>query len=116
MAQVPGARGFNNHMGSALTVDEDAMARLFAATRAHNLYFLDSLTAADSVAGRQAEYAGITALSRDIFIDHVNDADAIADLVEEFRDSYAVRAVGVGAASHMLLLIRGGGDRADRQP
>lgn len=105
MARVPGARGFNNHMGSALTVDEDAMARLFAATRAHDLYFLDSLTAGNSVAGRQAEYAGITALSRDIFIDHVNEAGAIADQLRTIEAHALERghAVAIGHPRELTL-------------
>lgn len=77
MAQVPGARGFNNHMGSALTVDEAAMMTLFSEAEAFDLYFLDSVTAPGSIAAQIANNNGIEAASRDIFIDHINNIEAI---------------------------------------
>jgi hypothetical protein len=77
MAQVPGARGFNNHMGSALTLDEVAMTTLFSEAEALDLYFLDSVTAPRSIAARIANNHGIETASRDIFIDHINNIEAI---------------------------------------
>lgn len=77
VSRVPGARGFNNHMGSALTVDEAAMDVLFAEAEAFGLYFLDSLTAPRSAAARIANNHGLETASRDIFIDHINEIEAI---------------------------------------
>lgn len=77
VSRVPGARGFNNHMGSALTVDEAAMTTLFSEAEAFGLYFLDSVTAPRSIAARIADNHGIETASRDIFIDHINNIEAI---------------------------------------
>lgn len=77
MTQVPGARGFNNHMGSALTLDEAAMTTLFSEAVASDLYFLDSVTAPRSIAARVADSYGVEVASRDIFIDHINNIEAI---------------------------------------
>ena len=75
--QVPGADGFNNHMGSALTSDPVAMDIVFAAASGLDLYFLDSMTHPASIAHQYAENYGLTALSRDIFIDHINAPQVI---------------------------------------
>lgn len=64
-------------MGSALTADAAAMEAVFAVACGNGLYFLDSLTAPRSAARQSAISHGLTARSRDIFIDHVNDAEAI---------------------------------------
>jgi len=72
LSRVPGAAGFNNHMGSRMTADPSAMARLFAALDGHQdaLIFVDSLTHPASVAREAALGAGFAALDRDIFLDH----------------------------------------------
>lgn len=98
MAQVPGARGFNNHMGSALTVDEAAMTTLFSEAEAFDLYFLDSVTAPHSIAAEISNRLGIQALSRDIFIDHINNIEAIeAQLrVIEHQADQAGHVIAIG--------------------
>lgn len=72
LSRVPGASGFNNHMGSRMTADPDAMARLFSALdgRQGELIFVDSLTHPASVAKETALGAGFSALDRDVFLDH----------------------------------------------
>lgn len=65
-----GYEGINNHMGSRLTQDKDAMARLMQILKARGLYFVDSKTIDTSVAARQAAAAGIPYAERDVFLDH----------------------------------------------
>lgn len=79
LARVPGAIGVNNHMGSVLTTDQDAMDRLMRELRAAAtpLLFLDSRTTADSVAFDAASRAGVATARRDVFLDHDLDAAAI---------------------------------------
>ncbi|MDZ7829106.1 MAG: divergent polysaccharide deacetylase family protein [Halofilum sp. (in: g-proteobacteria)] len=78
LARVPGAIGVNNHMGSVLTTDRDAMDRLMHELRAAPtpLLFLDSRTTADSVAFDAADRAGVATTRRDVFLD--NDLDPAA--------------------------------------
>lgn len=78
LAQVPGATGLNNHMGSALTADRHAMRSILEPVAGTGLVFLDSVTSPRSQAHAAARDHAIPALSRDIFIDHDNDPDAIA--------------------------------------
>ncbi len=72
LSRVPGASGFNNHMGSRMTADPEAMIRLFSALdgRQDELIFVDSLTHPASVARETALEAGFSALDRDVFLDH----------------------------------------------
>ena len=66
-----GYEGINNHMGSRLTQDSGAMARLMPKLAARNLYFLDSKTVATSVGARAAAQGGVRHAERDVFLDHV---------------------------------------------
>lgn len=79
LARAPGAVGFNNHMGSRMTADRTAMDAVFAAMdeRWAGLVFVDSLTHPRSEAAAAADAAGLTALKRDVFLDHVRDPAAI---------------------------------------
>ncbi|WP_207060842.1 divergent polysaccharide deacetylase family protein [Motiliproteus sp. SC1-56] len=67
---VPQALGLNNHMGSLLTTLEPQMAWVMEELARRGLFFLDSRTAADSVAWRVARDRGIPYLQRDVFLDH----------------------------------------------
>jgi polysaccharide deacetylase 2 family uncharacterized protein YibQ len=62
--------GVNNHMGSLLTTDPERMAILMAELRQRGLLFLDSRTAPDSVAAREAERSDVPFAKRDVFIDN----------------------------------------------
>ena len=91
-ARVPGAIGFNNHMGSAFTADADAMRSALAPLADSDLIFLDSLTSGRSRAGWIAGEIGLTSLRRDIFIDH--DADQVSAML----DAVVVEAQSNGSA------------------
>ena len=71
LAQVPGAVGINNHMGSRFTADPRAMRVALAAVAGRDPLFLDSLTTGESRGRAVAEGLGLRALQRDIFLDHV---------------------------------------------
>jgi polysaccharide deacetylase 2 family uncharacterized protein YibQ len=76
-AILPGARGINNHMGSALTAAPQPMRRLMAVLRQRHLYFVDSRTSAATVAERTARETGLAAGRRDIFLDNQRDPHRI---------------------------------------
>ncbi len=81
-ANVPWAVGLNNHTGSALTQDRQAMARLMRELRSLGLYFLDSRTTPLTVAERTAKQWRVPVLKRDVFLD--NELDT-ASLQRAFR-------------------------------
>lgn len=69
LRSVPHARGLNNHMGSRLTADPEAMRLLMQELARRRLYFLDSRTTRDSVALTQARAAHVPCLERHVFLD-----------------------------------------------
>ena len=71
MGSFDGYVGINNHMGSRLTQDKEAMARLMNILATKNLFFVDSKTIQSSVAAQEAAKAGVKYAERDIFLDHV---------------------------------------------
>lgn len=100
LAAVPGISGVNNHMGSALTRDPVTMGWLMEALarKPNALYFVDSVTTDHSVAKKVADAHRVPALSRDVFLDHVNSEVNIREQFELLisiakRRGYAV-AIG----------------------
>ena len=78
-----GYSGVNNHMGSKLTQDHAAMAKLMARLKEKGLYFIDSKTIGTSVAAFEAAQAGIPYNSRDVFLDHQDTAEFVADALRK---------------------------------
>ena len=78
---VPGIVGVNNHMGSRLTEDREKMKLVMRALAGTGLFFIDSRTINDTVAGREAAAAGIPVLQRDVFLDNRPEVKAILEQV-----------------------------------
>ncbi len=75
---IPHIRGVNNHMGSLLTQRIQPMRWVMEALQKNpRLFFVDSRTSPDTVAGKAAVQNGIPTLARDIFLDHVQDPTTI---------------------------------------
>jgi uncharacterized protein len=96
---VPGAIGVNNHEGSALTENREAMKFLMAELKARNLFFLDSLTNPKSVAYATAKEFGMKAARRDVFLD--NDSDHAASIRKQLDELVEIarthgKAIGIG--------------------
>jgi polysaccharide deacetylase 2 family uncharacterized protein YibQ len=83
LARVPGAVGVNNHMGSRLTADREAMRALMPELGRRDLLFLDSRTTAETVAEQSAREFGVRVASRHVFLDHDPDPHAIEAALEE---------------------------------
>jgi len=94
LADVPGASGINNHMGSRASADRATMDAILAVAREHRLFFLDSRTTAFSVAAEEAGRLGVPCVSRAVFLDDVADEGAVAS---QF-DRAAEEALSGGAA------------------
>lgn len=79
LASVPHVTGVNTHMGSLLTRHPGHMRWLMSAITGNGaLFFVDSFTAAESVALAFAHESGVAAARRDVFLDADPDLDAIA--------------------------------------
>ena len=98
LKQVPFARGINNHMGSALTQEPEAMHWLMQSVKKHRLFFIDSRTTHMTVASKIAEQQNILSASRDIFLDNERNTFAIDQqfrkLIYLARQKHTAIAIG----------------------
>lgn len=76
---VPYAKGVNNHMGSLLTRHPGHMAWLMETLSLKNekLYFVDSRTTSQTIAGQIAREHYVPSIARDVFLDHTQNEDDI---------------------------------------
>ncbi|QQZ44708.1 divergent polysaccharide deacetylase family protein [Pseudomonas sp. SK3(2021)] len=74
---VPYTSGINNHMGSRMTSQPQAMAWLMAELQRRHKFFVDSRTSAKTVAAAEAQKIGLASVSRDVFLDDERTEDAI---------------------------------------
>jgi polysaccharide deacetylase 2 family uncharacterized protein YibQ len=99
LASVPGAVGVNNHEGSLLTENKEAMKFLMAELKARDLLFLDSVTTARSLGFATAKEFGLRTTRRDVFLD--NESTNPESIRRQFDELARIarehgRAVGIG--------------------
>jgi len=76
---IDGAVGLNNHMGSAITTDEDKLGAVFDVLKEEGLLFIDSVTVPDTVSKKLGSEKGVAVLERDIFLDSTDDVETIKE-------------------------------------
>lgn len=90
--------GINNHMGSKVTADADAMDAVMRVLKARHMFFLDSLTTETSAAREAAAKAGVPYIKRDLFLDHYPDEAAVLQALRtlEARAAKQGHAIAIG--------------------
>ncbi|MDG1066285.1 MAG: divergent polysaccharide deacetylase family protein [Luminiphilus sp.] len=83
LQSVPGAAGMNNHMGSALTTNREAMDALMSELAAQDMFFIDSRTTAETVARDAAKARGVPSASRTVFLDNKPELAAVEIQIKE---------------------------------
>jgi polysaccharide deacetylase 2 family uncharacterized protein YibQ len=78
ITSIPHVQGINNHMGSALTQNAQAMQWVMETLQDEQLYFIDSLTSPKSVAYQQAIKHQLPALKRHVFLDNDKSQAALS--------------------------------------
>lgn len=103
---VPMAVAVNNHMGSRLTEDRETMLLFLRALKDRRLAYVDSLTSPRSLGRELATEVGVPAIARDIFLDNVQDAEAIAQEIDRLVAiaKKSGTAIGIGHATYPLTL------------
>ena len=81
--KVPYASGANNHMGSRFTEFEAGMEAVLQVMHEKGMFFIDSRTTGQSVAGSVASKVGVPNAVRDVFLDNVADVDAISEQIRK---------------------------------
>jgi polysaccharide deacetylase 2 family uncharacterized protein YibQ len=94
---IPQARGVNNHMGSRATTDRRVMNSVMGALP-KGMYFIDSRTTGNSLAGKVAHEMNIRTASRNVFLDDVRSEAAIRRQLAELATTAETHghAVGIG--------------------
>jgi len=89
------ARGVNNHMGSRATADRRVMTDVLGALPP-GMYFIDSKTTGNSVAGSLAHSMNVKTASRNVFLDDAQDDAAIRHQLAELSKAAAAHGIAVG--------------------
>ena len=84
---IPHIKGVNNHMGSKITSDSQIMKIILSVMQRNNLVFLDSLTTNSSAAKEVSLELGFTIAQRDIFLDNVDNREAIMESIYTGRSA-----------------------------
>lgn len=97
LESIPHVVGVNNHMGSLLTRHPGHMTWLMRVLAERgNLYFVDSYTHPESVAYQMAREQGIAVARRDVFLDNVQEMDAIRREFERLVAEAKRKGIAIG--------------------
>jgi polysaccharide deacetylase 2 family uncharacterized protein YibQ len=107
-AVVPYARGLNNHMGSLITANPEAMRLVLDLVKKAGLFFIDSKTTYETMGFDLAREMKIKTNIRDVFLDdeqnYVHSSSQIKRLVELARKNGRALAIGHPFASTLAAL------------
>jgi len=104
--QLPSIEGVNNHMGSKATGDRPLMRIIFKNVKKRGLFFVDSMTAPNSVCSGLADEMGLSFGKRDVFLDNIITREAISKqfLVLAQKARRRGYAVAIGHAFNHLTM------------
>lgn len=105
--QLPSIEGVNNHMGSKATENRPLMRLIFKKLKKRGLFFVDSMTAHNTVCGPLADEMDLEFGKRDVFLDNVNTRDEIIKQMvvlaqKARRKGYAV---AIGHDRHLTMQV-----------
>lgn len=98
LQHVPHATGVNNHMGSLFTEDRAAMEELVELFSEQQLFFIDSFTTPASKGLVSAREKQLPSARRHIFLDNVQNREAICLQIEKLVKlaAHQEHAIGIG--------------------
>jgi len=76
-------KGMNNHMGSAVTRDRNAMTPVLKLVKERGMYYLDSLTTPGTAISELCRELGTPYMERNVFLDNKSDRESILAAIEE---------------------------------
>ena len=106
LEMVPLAVGVNNHMGSKFTADKSAMTAALSPLVAKKLFFLDSVTIAQTKGFEVAHALGLASGKRTVFLDNVQTEEAVMGQLQHLvalAQKQGV-AIGIGHPYHATFL------------
>jgi polysaccharide deacetylase 2 family uncharacterized protein YibQ len=105
--QLPTIEGVNNHMGSKATEDRPLMKLIFKKVKKRRLFFIDSVTARNTVCETLADEMRMPFGKRDVFLDNINTRDAITKQIIVLAQKARHRgyAVAIGHDRHLTMQV-----------
>jgi polysaccharide deacetylase 2 family uncharacterized protein YibQ len=98
LAEIPGARGVNNHMGSLFTEDREKMRVFLGELKKKGLFFVDSRTSSHTIGKTLARQMGVPAVERNVFLDHDIQHEALRIQMDRLLGLSLTLGAGVGIA------------------
>ncbi len=107
MESVPYIIGANNHMGSKLTEDEEAMSVVLKCLKNLNLFFVDSVTTPDTIAYSMAKKMRLRTARRNVFLDNKREKSFIVRQFYKLKKSALAHgsAIGIGHPHRATLSV-----------
>lgn len=107
LASFTGFDGVNNHMGSKFTAWPDGMKMVVGELQQRHLFYLDSRTSAQSVGLKIAREEGLPSIGRDVFLDDIQEPDAVRAQLQETENIARRRgyAVAIGHPHPVTLAV-----------
>jgi len=96
LREVPYAKGANNHMGSRFTEERGKMGIVLGFLKGKGLFFIDSKTTPLSVGNTLAREMGIENAGRNVFLDNVQDVEAIREQLEQLAEMARRKGGAIG--------------------
>jgi len=98
LEQIHYAIGISNHMGSKGTENPKVVAAIVEKAKEHNLLILDSKTSETTLLAREAQKAGVTTGTRDVFLDNSADLNSIKKQIRLLmaKAKESGKAIGIG--------------------
>lgn len=93
---IPYIIGVNNHQGSLMTTDPEAMRHVVKYLAKKNVFFIDSRTTSESVAYDVAKEYGLRAAENDLFLDNDKDVDYIKGQIRMLMDEARQKGKAIG--------------------
>lgn len=105
IAAVPHAAGVNNHMGSRATSDPRVM-RAVLTSLPKGMFFIDSMTTSKSVAERLAREMRVPTAARQVFLDDVQQEDAVRKQLAQLTADAEQRGTAIGIGHMYPVTVR----------
>lgn len=90
--------GVNNHMGSKFTEYQEGLEEVLKVVQEERLFFMDSVTTANSAVSKAAEGMSLPMLRRNVFLDHEQTEEFVEDALAKLENLARKNghAIGIG--------------------
>ncbi|BFN36137.1 divergent polysaccharide deacetylase family protein [Fidelibacter multiformis] len=106
IAELPMAKGMNNHMGSRVTASADMIHKIADVLETKDLFFVDSYTVNKTVVQQVMRSHNIRVYQRDIFIDHENSENSIRRQIDKMARMAEKKGVVVAIGHNRPLTLK----------